>query len=468
MKGLLGQVLLPLLFMGACSFPKYSFTESDAGSRAGASGSGGDGGGANEAGDAGSVSAECSDGVQGPNETGKDCGGVCKACATHPSPCGDGVQGADETGIDCGGLCPVCGAGSGCNSGKDCESAQCLKSICQAATCSDQIRNGTESDTDCGGGCVVLCKTGLHCNTPADCETGSCSGNKCQPASCDDRVANGTETGVDCGGTCAPCKSGEPCLVPSDCQSSNCDASKLLCVDTGCTDKTKNGDETDTDCGGSCAPCAPKGHCKINTDCDSSICDSSTKLCEVATCSDGVQNQGESDTDCGAGVCKTCAVSKKCRVATDCATGVCQTKVCVPPAATGAPLPTGGWVVTASSTFGSSATKNMIDGVPSVRWTSGTSQYAGMWVLLDLAKPQIFFSISLDCTTAEFANDYGKLYNVYVSNDGTNFGTVKSGVVGKGFQTFTFDTAVVTRFVKIELQAGDSNWWSIGELYVYQ
>ena len=463
MKGLLGQVLLPLLFMGACSFPRYSFTQTDAGSQAGGGGAVGDAGAAGQ--------SDCEDKIQGPNETGVDCGGVCKACVstTPPPVCGDGVQGPNETGVDCGGLCPVCSAGLGCKTGADCVSAHCQQNICQAATCTDLLRNGAESDTDCGGGCVTLCKTGAHCNTEADCATGSCSGNKCQPASCMDRVANGSETGVDCGGTCAPCKSGNPCLVAKDCQSSNCDAMQLLCVDAGCADKTKNGDETDTDCGGSsCAPCAPSAKCNVNADCDSLICDTSTKRCDVPTCSDAVLNQAESDTDCGGGVCKTCTVGHKCRVAGDCASGVCQTKVCVPPAPTGMALPVGGWIPTASNTFDDSSTKNMIDGIPSMRWTSGTSQYPTMWVKLDMIKPQIFFSIVLDCTTPSFAGDYGKLYNIYFSNDGTFTTPARSGVVGKGLQTFSFDTAIVARFVKIELQMGDSNWWSIGELTVYQ
>ncbi|HEX3853822.1 MAG TPA: discoidin domain-containing protein, partial [Polyangiaceae bacterium] len=393
------RAFLPLLFMGACSFPEYAFMhpDTDTGGSAGVSGA---------AGAAANVST-CDDGVQGVNETGVDCGGVCKACPdTAPPPvCGDGVQGPDETGVDCGGVCPVCAAGQGCSVAADCESGNCQKSICRAATCSDGIENGAESDTDCGGRCLLLCKTGLRCNSESDCASGSCAAGLCRAPSCNDRVTNGDETGVDCGGTCPPCTPGMACQLAKDCASLNCNSSHL-CVDPGCTDMTKNGLETDTDCGGmDCAPCAPKKHCKVNTDCDSVICDGTTKLCNAASCSDAVQNQGESDADCGGGACPACVVGKQCRGASDCASAVCQAKLCVPAAPTGMMVPENGWKASASDTFGDSSTKNLYDGDVTTRWTSGVTQYAGMWIQLDMGKPQIFFTVVIspppDYTTDE-------------------------------------------------------------------
>ncbi len=53
-----------------------------------------------------------------------------------------------------------------------------------APSCTDGIKNGTETGVDCGGSCPP-----------------------CPPApSCTDGIKNGTETGVDCGGTCPPCQ----------------------------------------------------------------------------------------------------------------------------------------------------------------------------------------------------------------------------------------------------------------------
>ncbi|MBN2423091.1 hypothetical protein JXB41_07755 [Candidatus Woesearchaeota archaeon] len=46
----------------------------------------------------------CYDGIQGPEEQGVDCGGICPPCAS----CYDNIQNQGETGIDCGGPCKPC------------------------------------------------------------------------------------------------------------------------------------------------------------------------------------------------------------------------------------------------------------------------------------------------------------------------------------------------------------------------
>ncbi|MBL0024908.1 MAG: T9SS type A sorting domain-containing protein [Saprospiraceae bacterium] len=94
--------------------------------------------------------------------------------------CSDGIKNGTETGVDCGGSCSPC------------------------PTCSDGIKNGNETGIDCGGSC-------------APCST------------CNDGIKNGNEIGIDCGGSCTPCPT--------------------------CSDGIKNGNETGIDCGGSCPPC---------------------------------------------------------------------------------------------------------------------------------------------------------------------------------------------------------------------
>jgi hypothetical protein len=61
-----------------------------------------------------------------------------------------------------------------------------------AATCSDGIQNGTESDIDCGGSCP-RCATGRACRTRTDCASALCSGTGQCIACVDNR---------DCGGSC--------------------------------------------------------------------------------------------------------------------------------------------------------------------------------------------------------------------------------------------------------------------------
>ncbi len=71
-------------------------------------------------------------------------------------------------------------------------------------------------------------------------------------------MKNGDETDVDCGGSCAPCGTQQGCSAGTDCASGVCDGSNH-CAAPSCDDQVKNGDETDVDCGGSaCAPCNPR------------------------------------------------------------------------------------------------------------------------------------------------------------------------------------------------------------------
>jgi len=57
-------------------------------------------------------------------------------------------------------------------------------------TCSDKLKNGTETDVDCGGGTCPGCATGKACKTSKDCAAGVCKSNKCTLAgSCKEILA---------------------------------------------------------------------------------------------------------------------------------------------------------------------------------------------------------------------------------------------------------------------------------------
>jgi hypothetical protein len=101
--------------------------------------------------------------------------------------------------------------------------------VCVAPQCNDVIKNGAESDVDCGGGTCPTCGPGKTCNGNVDCAGGACTGGTCA-VSCTDLVKNGTETDVDCGGGgCSACASGKTCAVAGDCASGKCTAGK--CAD---------------------------------------------------------------------------------------------------------------------------------------------------------------------------------------------------------------------------------------------
>ena len=58
-------------------------------------------------------------------------------------------------------------------------------------TCDDEIRNGTETDLDCGGGECPPCGTGKTCEISVDCQDEICQNKVCAPPTCSDGVANG-------------------------------------------------------------------------------------------------------------------------------------------------------------------------------------------------------------------------------------------------------------------------------------
>ena len=102
-----------------------------------------------------------------------------------------------------------------------------------STSCADGIKNGAESDVDCGGGTCARCQGGQICNTRDDCHTALCTAGTCQscaaPADCGldsngngcfcrDNLARPGEkmcTRQTChlfpGGTCANCAAGEQC-----------------------------------------------------------------------------------------------------------------------------------------------------------------------------------------------------------------------------------------------------------------
>ena len=240
--------------------------------------------------------------------------------------CNDGIKNGSETDVDCGGNCAKCSSGKGCAIGGDCTDLVCTGAVCQAATCSDNIKNAGETDVDCGGGVCPHCGINKSCNNPSDCAAGVCITNLCVAPSCTDGVKNGGETDVDCGGPCATkCMSSQMCNGGLDCVTGVCMGGS--CAQPTCTDNLKNGTETDVDCGGAtCGACGDGKKCGKAADCTSSVC--SSNVCVAGGCTDGVKNGTETDIDCGGTGCSKCATGKKCIGASDCVSLSCSAGVC--------------------------------------------------------------------------------------------------------------------------------------------
>ncbi len=192
-------------------------------------------------------------------------------------------------------------------------------------SCADGARDGAETDVDCGGAACAKCADLRGCDSGADCLSGACAGNPgvCQAASCGDHLKNGEETDVDCGGHCAPCAADRSCALAADCASRVCVGAR--CQSPVCNDGVRNGTETDVDCGGGCRPCAVDHGCALAADCESGVCVGGR--CQSPTCNDSVRNGAETDVDCGES-CAKCAVGKKCGKPQDCASLVCTKGTC--------------------------------------------------------------------------------------------------------------------------------------------
>lgn len=104
-------------------------------------------------------------------------------------------------------------------------------------TSKDGIKNGGETDVDCGGGEAPACGDGKKCGGGGDCTSLVCKGGACAAPAKDDGVKNGDESDVDCGGTTtgAPkCGDGKACDDDGDCAHATCDWKKTCAPAPSC------------------------------------------------------------------------------------------------------------------------------------------------------------------------------------------------------------------------------------------
>jgi hypothetical protein len=221
-------------------------------------------------------------GVACTNDGGVVCDG--KGGCT-PSHCMDGTQDADETDVDCGGSCgPTCKDTSPqqhCMVGGDCVNGVCASMLCQPPTCSDGVKNGSETDVDCGGGSYMgaaacaPCPDTKHCAVNADCANTFCFGtNPGTCVSCMDGVKDGNETDIDCGGPqcdaiTKTCDGGQGCKMATDCSSAPPCNGKVFTPASTCNGSNVCVTGTAVDCSATGDVCnATSGCVQCNTDAD--------------------------------------------------------------------------------------------------------------------------------------------------------------------------------------------------------
>lgn len=131
----------------------------------------------------------------------------------------------------------------------------------------------------------------------------------------------------------------------------------------------------------------------------------------------------------------------------------------------GPALPRTGWTATASDASQWDAPGNMLDGDSGNRYSSGTGQYDGIWIQVDMGQTQTFNKIVLDVGGS--VSDYARSADVYVSTDGTDWTKVSSAADGQRVHLISFPTQTA-RYIKV-VNTGNvaRSWWSVAEFNVY-
>ena len=340
-----------------------------------------------------------------------------QTCAPCPPSCSNGVKDGDETDVDCGGACRVptdckmvnipvvecarsavpriastpfarrsrvcdpcegmpdharfkkilvcdetsvkrCAHGSRCAVNEDClKGHACYMSTCYS--CSNGIKDGSETGVDCGGGCAARCSDGSECAHDGDCTSDWCSNGRCQALHVQEARPNnvsfcthdashlrtdfdgqtsGFETDTDCGGGVAKrCELGQKCNYDGDClpllecAAGMCAARSMDFILANNAPHCFNGKldiaEKGVDCGGPCLVTCPEGSwVGIGNGAE---CTSGYEVAGVcSSCTNGIIDGWETSVDCGGSACNPCPAGASCAQDADCSSLVCYGGIC--------------------------------------------------------------------------------------------------------------------------------------------
>jgi len=106
-----------------------------------------------------------------------------------------------------------------------------------------------------------------------------------------------------------------------------------------------------------------------------------------------------------------------------------------------------------------------LDGDATTRWDTGAPQASGQSFVVDLGAMKSWDQISLDAGSS--TGDFPVNFTIAASDDNTNWRTVKTVTGNTAQHVFVHTSDQRSRFVRVTLNSGKGNWWSIAEFYVY-
>lgn len=258
-----------------------------------------------------------------PADDANDCtADLCNQGSNLHTNVSSGVPCAQNDGKVCGsgtkaGTCVECLANVDCNDpDKGICDTQNDNFVCVPSSCSNSMKDGTETGIDCGGPSCGKCGNGQMCNSASDCASSFCNAGTCAGCAGDADCANNEFCN---GGSCTPDKPlGSACAAASQCVSASCVDG--VCCDSACNavcqacSGAKKGAGADGACGNVAANFDPDMECSGATSCNGG---GACQLAPGAPCATGAQCQGGlcvdgvcCSTACNA-PCEACSVAKK-------------------------------------------------------------------------------------------------------------------------------------------------------------
>jgi hypothetical protein len=175
-----------------------------------------------------------------------------------------------------------------------------------AATCTDGIKNGSETDVDCGGSCTTKCANGRGCSINADCQGNNCVTGTCQA------LANMPPTvGISSPLNGASVVAGSTITIAATAADSDGTVSSVAFL----VGATQVGQDTTSPYSVSwTVPVAPASYSltgRATDNAGATTTSAAVGVTATATCSDGVLNGTETGVDCG-GSCPVCQSTSPC------------------------------------------------------------------------------------------------------------------------------------------------------------